>query len=152
MVAIDATAEPLALARLRPGTSNVRFLQADAYQLQTVSGEFDAAFAGLWFSHIPIEARQAFLAGLHNRLQPGARVLFIDNSLIQLCDFPIVQTDAAGNTYQLRQLQDGSTHRVLKNFPSEAELRTLLRPLATDVSYQLLDNFWLLEYQLSSDG
>ena len=61
MVATDAVAEPLEFARLRPHTGNVRFTQADAYSLGEVLGRFDGAFAGLWFSHVPIESRTAFL-------------------------------------------------------------------------------------------
>jgi len=149
MTATDGTAEPLEFARLRPGTACVSFVHADAYALPTSVGSFDAAFAGLWFSHVPISARAAFLDGLHAHLLPGARVLFIDNSAVQLRDFPIAQTDGAGNTYQLRELRDGSVHRVLKNFPTEAELRTLLEPRASVVSYRALDNFWLLEYEIA---
>lgn len=151
MVATDGTAEPQEFARLRPGTATVTFVQADAYALPAALGSFDAAFAGLWLSHVPVQARTAFLSGLHARLLPGARVLFIDNNEVQLRDFPIAETDAAGNTYQLRELRDGSVHRVLKNFPTQAELRALLVPFARSVSYRALDNFWLLEYELDAD-
>jgi len=148
MTATDGTAEPLAFARLRPGTSDVTFLQADAYTLSAQLGTFDGAFAGLWFSHVPIGAREAFLASLHSRLAPGARVIWMDNNLAQLSDFPLSETDAEGNTYQLRTLRDGSVHKVLKNFPSRAELEALLAPHARSVEHRDLDNFWLCEYEL----
>lgn len=149
MVATDAIPEPLAFARLRPGTQHVSFAQADAYALPESLGSFDGAFAGLWFSHVPIGARQAFLANLHARLDPGARVLFIDNGLVQLQDFPIAETDADGNTFQHRTLRDGSVHRVLKNFPVASELHALLQPCARRVEFSELQNFWLLEYELA---
>jgi demethylmenaquinone methyltransferase/2-methoxy-6-polyprenyl-1,4-benzoquinol methylase len=149
VVATDAVGEPLEFARQRPGTANVAFLQADAYALREELGLFDAAFAGLWLSHVPIGARRAFLGSLHARLEPGARVLFFDNGLGQLRDFPITETDAEGNTYQRRTLRDGATHRVLKNFPSEAELRALLEPFATRIEFRELQNYWLLEYDFS---
>lgn len=57
MVARDYTAEPPSLARQRPGAETVRFDQADAYALPASLGSLDAAFAGLWFSHVPMEAR-----------------------------------------------------------------------------------------------
>lgn len=147
LVATDYTAEPLAFARLRPGTEAVQFEQADAYALPHALGRFDAAFAGLWFSHVPMEARGAFLASLHARLRPGARVLWIDNHERQCQDFPIAETDAAGNTYQHRALRDGSIHRVLKNFPGETELRALVAGQARHMRYERLDNFWLFEYE-----
>jgi len=61
---------------------------------------------------------------------------------------PIVERDAVGNTYQLRTLKDGTTHGVLKNFPSEAELLALVAPLSTTYHFRRLDNFWMLEYEL----
>ncbi len=148
MVATDGTAEPLGFARLRPGVERVVFCRADAYALPSGLGAFDGAFAGLWFSHVPIERRASFLNGLHKRLQPGARVVFIDNNEVQLGDFPIVETDAQGNTFQMRQLRDGSLHRVLKNFPKEAELMALISPLGGNMAYRNLENFWILEYEV----
>jgi len=149
MVATDGIAEPLEFARLRPGTEAVAFGLADAYELPEELGQFNAAFAGLWFSHVPIRSRQVFLRSLHRRLSPGARVLFIDNRTVQLQDFPIEETDAEGNTYQHRPLRDGSVHRVLKNFPTEAELRALIRPVASACTFRPLDNFWWLEYEFN---
>jgi len=148
MVATDLTAEPLEFARLRPNTEKVEFRQLDAYALPDSLGRFTGAFAGLWFSHVPMAARMSFLAGLHARLGPGSRVLIMDNNKVQLDDFPIVETDPEGNTYQLRQLRDGSTHRVLKNFPTEAELLQLIDGVCVTPVFRNLQNFWLLEYEL----
>ena len=47
----------------------------------------------------------------------------LDNNYVIGSSTPISRTDANGNTYQARPLQDGSTHEVLKNFPSQAELK-----------------------------
>jgi demethylmenaquinone methyltransferase/2-methoxy-6-polyprenyl-1,4-benzoquinol methylase len=148
LVAIDAGPEPLAFARLRPGAERVSFRLEDAYRLPADLGEFDAAFAGLWFSHVPIERRVEFMRSLHARLRAKAKVIFIDNSEVQCREWPIVETDAHGNTYQRRQLRDGSIHRVLKNFPTEEELMQLLSP-ARGLSFRRLDNFWLLEYEVA---
>jgi SAM-dependent methyltransferase len=148
LVATDGTAEPLEFAKLRPGTSRVTFSQLDAYNLPPDLGQFSGAFAGLWFSHVPVEARAHFLQSLHARLEPGARVLLLDNSAIQCRELPITETDDQGNTYQSRPLKDGSIHRVLKNFPTEVELRALVGSHAATVNYSELENFWLLEYEV----
>jgi demethylmenaquinone methyltransferase/2-methoxy-6-polyprenyl-1,4-benzoquinol methylase len=148
LVAIDAGSEPLGFAKLRPRAERVTFRLEDAYQLPADLGEFDAAFAGLWFSHVPIERRVEFIRSLHARLQPRAKVIFIDNSDVQCREWPIVETDAHGNTYQRRQLRDRSVHRVLKNFPQEDQLMHLLSP-ALAFSFRQLDNFWLLEYEVA---
>jgi SAM-dependent methyltransferase len=150
MLASDGTPEPLAFARLRPGCAAVDFRLLDAYELPDELGQFNAAFAGLWFSHVPKGLREAFLKGLHARLQPGARVILIDNNEVQCRELPIAETDGDGNTWQHRTLRDGATHRVLKNFPSEAELRALLTGQVARCEYRMLDNFWLLEYELNA--
>jgi SAM-dependent methyltransferase len=149
LVATDTAAEPLAFARLRPNAERVDFRLEDAYRLPADLGRFDAAFAGLWFSHVPIESRVAFVRSLHARLQVQAKVVFIDNSEVQCREWPIAETDAHGNTYQQRRLRDGSVHRVLKNFPGEAELLQCLSPFASRLFYRQLENFWLLEYEVA---
>lgn len=146
-VVTDGTPEPLAFAKLRPGTSHAAFHLADAFALPSSLGTFDCAFAGLWFSHVPIERRGEFLGSLHALLVPGARVLFLDNSEVQCKEHPIVESDTHGNTYQHRRLRDGSIHRVLKNFPTESELRVSVSPVARLCEYRALENFWLFEYE-----
>lgn len=147
--ATDALEEPLSLARQRPGLAHAQCLVADAYALPESLGRFSGAFAGLWFSHVAIERRHEFFQSLHARLEPGARVLLLDNSERQCVDHPLVETDAHGNTYQQRPLRDGSRHRVLKNFPSDAELMALATAFSLrETRIQRLANFWLFDYQL----
>jgi len=147
VLATDGTTEPLEFAKLRPRhRCNVKFLLANAYSLTSELGLFNACFAGLWFSHIPVGSRAAFLSGLNQRLTPGSKVIFIDNNQTQLRDFPIAETDSDGNTYQHRSLNDGSVHRVLKNFPSQQDLVQLVSPFATQLHWRELSNFWLFEY------
>jgi demethylmenaquinone methyltransferase/2-methoxy-6-polyprenyl-1,4-benzoquinol methylase len=151
MTATDAVAEPLAFARLRPGAGQASFVQADAYALPESLGVFDAAFAGLWISHVPVERRCEFLTSLHARLVPGAPVVLVDNTEAQCERLPIAGRDAAGNTYQQRTLPDGSTHRVLKNFPSEAELRSMVDRIGTRPQYWRGAHFWVFCYHLARD-
>ncbi len=148
VAATDWTAEPLEFARLRPHTECVSYLQADAYDLPASLGHFNAAFAGLWFSHVPIEARARFFSSLHSRLTDGAHVFLLDNSDVQRRDFPIEAKDAWGNNFQLRTLRDGSTHRVLKNFPSQQELDACVADVGHPLAFRQLQNFWLFEYQI----
>jgi demethylmenaquinone methyltransferase/2-methoxy-6-polyprenyl-1,4-benzoquinol methylase len=148
LTATDAVVAPLEFARLRPGVAGVAFAQADAFALPGSLGAFDAAFAGLFISHVPVERRRSFLAGLHARLAPGATVAFIDNTEAQCARLPVVERDAAGNGFQLRALPDGSTHRVLKNFPSEAELRAMVGGAGDRAQYWRGAHFWAFSYAL----
>jgi len=60
----------------------------------------------------------------------------------------LAERDSEGNTWQLRRLADGSTHRVLKNFPSEEELRDAVSGIATGVHLREWEFFWALEYRV----
>ena len=147
IVAVDAAEEPMRIAMSKDyGERNVRFELADAYALAADLGRFEAALAVFWWSHIPLTRIGEFLASLHARLEPGARVLVMDNRYIDGSSTPVSERDAEGNTYQLRRLADGSENRVLKNFPSEAELRAALAPYAREFSYRALEYYWIAEY------
>jgi len=149
MTATDVVAEPLAFARLRPAVEHVSFVRADAVALPATLGSFDAAFAGLWLSHVPRERLREFVVGLHARLAPGARVVLIDNTGAQCRDLPIVERDAHGNTYQLRTLPDGTMYRVLKNFPSQAELLSMIDGIGTAAQYWRGAHFWAFCYEVT---
>jgi demethylmenaquinone methyltransferase/2-methoxy-6-polyprenyl-1,4-benzoquinol methylase len=149
VLATDLGEEPMSIARgKRYPPGKVRFAEADAYALGPELGRFDAAFAGFWWSHVPVERLVLFLAGLHARLSPGARVVFLDNRYVEGSSTPISERDAAGNTYQVRKLADGSSHRVLKNFPSKDDLHRRLDPLAAHVAVETLQYYWLVDYRL----
>lgn len=143
VVATDVAEEPMDIARAKRYPGNVEFCVADAYALPDSLGSFDAALAVFWWSHIPRQHIAAFLTSLHARLEPGARVVLMDNRYVESSSTPITEIDAQGNTYQLRRLGEGSQVRVLKNFPTEEELRSFLPGLC----YEALEHYWLAEYR-----
>jgi SAM-dependent methyltransferase len=147
LVATDAVEAPMQIAQSKDYGS-ARFELADAYALLPALGTFDAALAVFWWSHVPRSRIGAFLGSLHARLERGARVLFMDNRYVAGSSTPIHERDADGNSYQVRRLADGSENRVLKNFPSESELRADLAPHAASFSYRELPYYWLAEYEL----
>ncbi len=146
IVAIDASSETMDIAKRRVPEGKTKFLAGDAYNLSHNLGKFNAAFAGFWFSHVPKARRHEFLHGLNALLIRGAKVVLLDNLYVESSSSPITETDADGNTYQARKLKDGSTHRVLKNFPSEAELQSLLCGLGKLGTLPTWEHFWAFEY------
>lgn len=146
IVAIDASSETMRIAEGRVPTGKVQFLVADAYDLPPDLGKFDAAFAGFWYSHVPKAQRRAFLHGLCALLMPGAKVILLDNRYVEGSSSPITETDSDGNTYQLRRLTDGSMHRVLKNFPSDAELQSSLAGIGTGGTLSTWQYYWAFEF------
>ena len=148
IVAVDVSPETLEVAGEKDWPrGRVTFRVADAYALPEDLGIFDAAFAGFWWSHVPLRGRAAFLDSLDRRLRAGSRVLFLDNLFVRGSSTPIAHRDVDGNTYQRRRLDDGSEHVVLKNFPSEAELRAEVAPFGQNVQFAALQYYWLLRYE-----
>ena len=146
VVALDYNEETLAIARTKPyPRANVRFVQGDAYALPEWRDRFSAAYAGFWWSHVPLSRLDAFLRALHRRLEPGALVAFMDNRYVEGSSTPLSRRDGEGNTYQTRRLDDGSTHEVLKNFPTPRELRERLGAEARVTEYEY---YWVASYRI----
>jgi demethylmenaquinone methyltransferase/2-methoxy-6-polyprenyl-1,4-benzoquinol methylase len=146
MLALDTAPETIDIAKSRVPDGKVDFLIGDAYALPQQSGQFDAAFAGFWFSHVPKTRQREFLCGLAARLEPGAKVVFLDNRYVEGSNSPVTSRDAEGNTFQTRRLGDGSTHKVLKNFLTEAELLELVAGLGERPVFTTWKYYWAFEY------
>ncbi len=148
VVALDAAPETLTIAQQRVATDKVTWMQGDAYQLPVFTTQFTAAFAGFWWSHIPLDKIDGFLRELHRVLDPGSTIVFLDNRFVPGSSTPLADADAMGNTYQIRHLDDGSTHRVLKNFPTREALIAAVSAYSQSSQYLEWDYFWALKYTL----
>ena len=144
VVATDITEEVLAIARSKNLGPKVTLQKEDAYALPHFSQRFNAGLAAFWWSHIPRARLRPFLGGFHRALAPGAMVVFMDNVYTEGSSMPTSRTAENGDTYQTRKLEDGSTHEVLKNFWTQAELAAAVEDLATDVQIEFWQYFWIL--------
>ena len=147
ILATDATVEALNQIQQRKIDCPVETKVVDAYKLGTLGKCFSGAFAGLWLSHVPKQDLNVFFGELHKCMNPGAKILLIDNSIAQCERLPLTYTDDFGNTYQDRELADGTIHRVLKNFPSQDELFAVTNEIGKNHKFMELDYFWLFQYQ-----
>jgi ubiquinone/menaquinone biosynthesis C-methylase UbiE len=148
ILALDQSIELLAIAR-KKALQNAYYQHEDAYLLSKIRGEFSASFSGFWWSHIPKPKIQYFLHQLHRKLTPGATIIFIDNNFVAGSNHAIAQTDADGNTYQTRHLPDGSSHKILKNFPTDQELKQSMPEGIENIRIERLKYFWLMRYTLA---
>jgi len=149
-LATDLNPETMAVARSKALPASVRFLELDAYAMDALGeARFDAAFAGCWWSHVPLALLPGWLAALHARLVPGARVVMLDNRYVEGDSTPIARRDADGNGYQQRTLDDGSAHEVLKNFPRAEAAIAALGPRARDAVWDEGSHYWTLSYTLA---
>ncbi len=149
VLATDVNDEVLAIARTKPGLERVELRRMDLYAAGTLERRFDGALAAFWWSHVPRAGLDAFLDAFHAALEPGARVVIVDNRYVEGSSTPIDRRDAAGDTWQRRPLDDGSVHDVLKNFPDEAELRRVIGPRAAALEVEWLEHFWVASYALA---
>ena len=150
-LASDLNPETMTIARTKPlPAGKVRFATVDAYTLDVpeTRGPFNAAFTGCWWSHVPLQRLDAWLALLHLRLAPGSVVVMLDNRFVREQSTTLTRTDDVGNTYQNRTLDDGSVHEVLKNFPTPEEAIARLGPRAHAAAWHAWEHYWALAYQL----
>jgi demethylmenaquinone methyltransferase/2-methoxy-6-polyprenyl-1,4-benzoquinol methylase len=152
VLATDINPEVLKIARRKAyGGCRVFFAVADAYGSAPADRPRNGSFHGFWWSHIPRSRIAGFLSALHSNLAPGSKVVLSDNLFVEGSSTPISRRDEAGNTYQVRRLKNGSTHEVLKNFPSENLLRQDLRGRGRNLRFQPLRYYWLAEYETRED-
>ncbi|MEM7370163.1 MAG: class I SAM-dependent methyltransferase [Bacteroidota bacterium] len=150
ILATDINESVLDIARSKSyPTENVQFMQMDMYNLPSeIQGKYSAFFAGFVWSHVKKADLSALLQSIHACLQPGSKVMWVDNQYVEGSNRPITYTDEGGNTYQSRNLDDGSEHLVLKNFPTDEECLELLDGMAENISIQRLEYYWVLRYEV----
>ena len=147
--ACDINEAVLEIAREKPiPRDRVEFYKADAVTLEGVPGGCDAAFAGFWWSHVKRSGIERFVTGLAMRLEPGSRVVILDNTYVEGSSTPVTRRDSEGNTYQKRKVASGEEYEVLKNFPTADELRDAVAPVAREAHLESLNYYWLLVFTL----
>jgi len=140
----DASPQLVSAAVSSCTTGNVTSATVDAFDVPRSSG-FDCVVAGFFFSHVRVDQRRSFVEGLAKAFDPGTRVVLFDNKYVEGSSTPIARREASGDTYQVRKLSDGSTHEVLKNFPSALELELVLSDSCATVEVSATDYFWLVK-------
>jgi len=149
MTATDINEEVLQIARSKTYGCKVNFQKADAFDLNPApQNNFTAGLAAAWWSHLRKSQIKSFLSHFHRSFSPGSLLVFMDNRFVPGSNTPINRTDDEGNTYQMRKLENGSEYEVLKNFPDENEIRTIIGNSATEIHWTELPYYWFLTYKL----
>lgn len=144
VLATDINSSVLDIARAKSyPNDNVWFRQDDLYQ-SSIGKTFDGLFGGYIWSHIPLEQLDSFTSRVAQWVAPGGIVAFTDNLFVPGSSTPISHTDAHGNSYQTRQLADGSEHIVLKNFPAPALALEKMARQGIVCEWHPFSYYWLL--------
>lgn len=147
ILATDINASVIEVAKTKTYTGPVTFKIADIYELPPQDQTFNAAFGGFIWSHIPKERLSSFLSQLTGILPSGTTIVFVDNNYVESSSTPIAHADGQGNTYQIRKLANNSSYKILKNFPTDKELREVAEHVGNDINIQRLKYFWILTLQ-----
>lgn len=130
---------------------NITFAVADMFDL-TTDKKFDGLFAGFIWSHILLQDLDGFLQKVKNFLNPNGTIVFIDGNAVSGTNHDlknIAKTDEYGNTFQKRTLENGTTHLVLKNFPTKEFLTNKLSNIATDIEFTNLEYYWIASCKMT---
>jgi SAM-dependent methyltransferase len=151
VTAVDAAPAMLALARRAVADHpNVTVRPADAYRLDALDTTFDGGLAMQWWSHVPYARHAEFLTGWHARLAPGAAVFVADNQLTPPWHERLLRPAGEPDSYEPRELPDGSRHRIVKNYFTADQLHALFAPHAAGARVRLTMGirWWWLSYRL----
>ncbi len=131
------------------GSTPVKVEEGNAFDLRHINSQsIDIIFMGFWWSHVPYEKIEGFLEHLAEHFPPNATLLILDNRYVEGSSTPISRTDKFGNSFQQRQLKDGSRYKVIKNFPDERQIRKSCANYCQRGSYKALEFFWVYETEL----
>jgi len=126
--------------------AQVTFEEADIFHLTNTS-PFTSLFGGFIWSHIDLHKIAEFIGIVSRQVKAGGTIVFIDNQYVEGSSLPIIDKDSFGNTYQTRKLENGSTYKVLKNFPSKHQIEELLKDNASDIKFVDLEYYLVLQYK-----
>lgn len=126
VVAVDAAAEVLELARARSAAPGVRFVQADVFGWRP-SRRFDTVFFAFWLSHVPPPRLPGFWDTVAAALAPGGKAIFVDDGSGEAATEEILTDQPVPAV--LRRLEDGSRFRIVKVFHDHRTLAADLTAL-----------------------
>jgi SAM-dependent methyltransferase len=148
--ATDINKSVVDIAKTRQINNNVTFEVADMYNLTTTK-KYDGLFGGFVWSHILLQNLERFLDKINDIVICEGTVVFIDRNPVEGTNHDkkrITKIDELGNTYQTRNLDNGTPHLVLKNFPTRDFLFQKLLRIATDINYINLKHYWIVSCKL----
>jgi demethylmenaquinone methyltransferase/2-methoxy-6-polyprenyl-1,4-benzoquinol methylase len=121
----------LALAAEKVGDRRVRFIQADLFRWRP-DRTYDVVFFGFWLSHVPLERFASFWAMVGTCLEPGGRVLFVDDAF--RTDDELIEGPESATIR--RQLNDGTAYRAVKVPHTPASLERRIADLGWRVAVE----------------
>ncbi len=146
--AIDINKSVIDIAENKHYKTKVIFELADIYNF-SLDKKYESAFGGFIWSHIPLQGLDKFITKIKDVVTSDGTIVFMDNHYIEGSNHTITKTDQQGNTYQTRKLKNGTSHLVLKNFPTQEFIFSKLSSIATEINFVNLTYFWIVSFRLT---
>lgn len=144
ILATDINESVIELAKLKCySPAPVIFQAVDFNALKSVN-RYEGLFGGFIWSHIKLEELKRFFEKALSLVDVGGILAFMDNNFVEGQSTPVTETDELGNTYQIRNLQNNTFHKVLKNFPEEHFIRQVILNKVSDIRFIKLTYYWIL--------
>jgi len=126
--------------------NNVEFQKENLFSYKP-KRKFEGLFGGFIWSHIKLQKLDDFIKIVNNLVIPRGIIVFIDNNYVEGSSHLITNKDEFGNAYQTRKLKDGSSHLVLKNFPSREFILGKLKRKGEEMNFVNLKYYWIFSYK-----
>lgn len=144
--ATDINETVIDIARAKEYSSPIEFEVADIFHLKS-DKKYESLFGGFIWSHIKLQELNSFLEACEQLVVKGGTIVFIDNNYVEGSNLPLTAKDDEGNTYQTRTLENGTSHLILKNFPTEDFIRKTLEQKAKEINFYNLQYYWIVTYK-----
>lgn len=145
ILATDINQVVIDIANSRQYNNNVTFQVIDMNNL-SVDKPFDAIFGGFIWSHILLQDLDNFILKLKSLINEKGEIVFIDSKQVENTNHDkksITRVDQFNNTFQTRELENGTKHEVLKNFPNEKFLKDKLSSISNEINIIELEHYWI---------
>jgi 2-polyprenyl-3-methyl-5-hydroxy-6-metoxy-1,4-benzoquinol methylase len=148
--ATDINESVIDIARNKYYKNTVQFEVADVYKI-IPDKNYDSVFGGFIWSHILLEDLDTFIETVKGLVGPGGTIVFMDNHYVEGSNHLITKTDEQGNTYQTRKLENGTSHLILKNFPSKEFMLNKLSGITAEIDFIDLTYYWIVSIKLTTN-
>jgi demethylmenaquinone methyltransferase/2-methoxy-6-polyprenyl-1,4-benzoquinol methylase len=142
VLALDSSAEAIALNLARLKSAKVEYRQADIFDWQPQE-TCDVVFFGFWLSHVPPDRFATFWHTVAQALKPGGRVFFVDSRYSETSSARDHMLEGPQATTIGRRLNDGREYRIVKVFYQPQELQTRLAGLGFRATVRQTSNYFI---------
>ncbi|MCD6250185.1 MAG: class I SAM-dependent methyltransferase, partial [candidate division Zixibacteria bacterium] len=142
ITASDMAPEMLTEARKKDYNCSVSFVDADMFEHSFGENCFDVVVLGFWFSHQPRQTYPALFDVIEKPLKRDGRIWMIDNNPSAERSPVLSKTDEHGNNYRQRNVSNGESYMILKNYFERTDLEAIFGSRFTIESLVHQQYYW----------